>query len=270
MVGMKDLSFEQLIIWCCAADESLLRNKVKEVLLQHNFSYVEDDYVSYRNQLDDKYHVSANNLLFSRGNAKYCLVAHTDVCRDHAAIEYKKERVTPNPVVKELDGVKIIQDEKCEVQVGGDDRLGVAIALWIALHTEHDMSILFTTDEEVGLCSAHYVKFEQLKNFDLLIQIDRGNNINQIVTEIHKLQICDAEMMHFISDLFQKNNIKREFVKGFGTDVYAIKKKNFCKNAINMTCGYHDSKYDSGEEYINVSEALEAIKVVVSFLESGK
>lgn len=270
MVGMKNLSFEELVIWCCAADESDLRNKVKELLSEHKFSYIEDNYVSYRNEHDSKYHVNANNLLFTRGNPKYCLVAHTDVCRDHSAIESGTEKVTPNPVIKELNGEKIIQDENCKVQVGGDDRLGVSIALWIALHTKYDMSILFTTDEEVGLRSAYDVNFEQLKNFDLLIQIDRGNNINQIVTEINRIQICDAEMQYFIHQLFEKNNIQREFVRGFGTDVYAIKKNNLCRNAINMTCGYHDSTYDSGEEYINISEALEAVRVVTSFLEATK
>lgn len=266
MLGMKNLSFEELIILCCAADESDLRNKVKEVLSQHNFSYIEDDYNSHRNELDSKYHVNANNILFTRGNPKYCLVAHTDVCRDHSAIESEKEKVTPNPIIKDLNGDRIIQDENCQVQVGGDDRLGVAICLWIAIHTNYDMSVLFTTDEEVGLRSAHYVNFEQLKNFDLLIQIDRGNNKNQIVTEISRLQICDTQMQYFIQQLFEKNNIQREFVRGFGTDVYAIKKNNLCKNAINMTCGYHDSTYDSGGEYINISEALETIRVVSSFL----
>lgn len=264
---MEQLSFEELIIHCCIADEVELRNQIKEVLSNHNFSFIEDDYVSYRNNYENV-NIKVHNLLFTRGNAKYCLVAHTDVCRDHAVIQWEKEKKLPTPVFKELNGERIIQDKDCETQIGGDDRLGVAMALWLAMHTQHELAILLTTDEEVGLRSAMECKFEQLNQFELLIQIDRGNETNQIVNKIKDIELCDQSTLDFISQLLQSKNINRKFVTGLSTDVFALKKNNMCKNAINMTCGYHDSMYDSGEEYIHIQEAKDTLSLLTFFLEA--
>lgn len=259
--NLQNLSFEDLIIWCCAANEVELRNVIKETLSEHNFSFIEDNYNSYRNEKN-------KNLLFTRGNPDYCLVAHTDVCRDHSSFRAEISNLIPNPVIKNFNGDKIIQDKDCKVQVGGDDRLGVSIALWLALHTKQDMSILFTTDEEVGLLSAFDCKFKELSNFKLLIQIDRGNQSNQIVGSIMGLRLCDDKTLNLIFYLLEKNNIKRKLVTGYATDVFALKKNEMCKNAINMTCGYHNSFSDSGDEYINLREAKETADLVNILLKS--
>jgi putative aminopeptidase FrvX len=68
--------------------------------------------------------------------------------------------------------VTVIQDKDCLVQVGGDDRVGVAIELWLAMKTDLPMALLFTTDEEIGLLSARQVEFPELMDFELLVQID--------------------------------------------------------------------------------------------------
>jgi len=250
-------SFSDLIIWCCSQSEHSLRDSIKTELSRKGFSFIEDDYISYRNLS------GVGNLLLTRGNPELCLVAHTDVCRDHYYYENRIFPRKPNPVIKISNGREIIQDKNCSVQVGGDDRLGVAIALWCALHTDHDLSILLTTDEEVGLVSASKVSFDQLNSYKLLIQIDRGNNSNQIVTEIRGVKLCDDDTILFLQEKMNSLGVKREFVVGKGTDVFEIKKANLCKNAINMTCGYHDSHGDSGNEYIDVQEAIEARNFVV-------
>lgn len=254
------MSFSDLIIWCCSQRESTLRNKIKQTLKKKSFSVFEDDYKSYRNLK------GVSNLLLVRGSPQFCLVAHTDVCRDHSSYEMDVPVRKPKPVIKVLNGRKIIQDKTETVQVGGDDRLGVAIALWCALHTEQDLALLFTTDEEVGLISASYCSFEQLNNYKLLIQIDRGNNSNQVVNQIGGLDLCDSETVSFIQERMDASNIKRNFVVGRGTDVYAIRQTDTCKNAINMTCGYHNSYGDSGEEYIDIEEAEESRDFVLALI----
>ncbi len=259
-IDLKALSFEDLLIWTCAQQEDNLRTTAKEVLVNYGFSYKEDEYKTYR-EVD-----GINNILFTRGDPQFCLVAHTDVCRDHTASRNGTLWMNPEPVFKDLDGRKIIQDKNNEVQVGGDDRVGVAISLWCALHTDKPISILFTTDEEVGLVSAEEVKFEELNNYKLLIQIDRGNNTNQIVNKISKLDICDEETTNFIAEKMASLNMNREFVVGKLTDVYAIKKNQMCKNAINMTCGYYNSKYDSPLEYIDVEEANDTKNLVIGLI----
>ncbi|HEY9700889.1 MAG TPA: hypothetical protein V6C58_00490, partial [Allocoleopsis sp.] len=149
----------ELLIKCCQMSEISLRDYIKDILPQYNFTIQEDDYISTRKGDYAKIH----NLLAIRGDAKICVVSHTDVCRDHDSLQGKNTDGTPfnydvNPVIKEilhLDKLtKVIQDQDCLVQVGGDDRVGVAIALYFALYTDLPLGLLFTTDEEIGLFSA--------------------------------------------------------------------------------------------------------------------
>lgn len=265
-VDLKSLSFQDLIIWCCVVDEVSLRKNIKKVLSNNNFSYVEDDYVSDRATSYSKNELV--NLLLVRGNKpNYCLVAHTDVCRDHTSFEDKTGILFPIPVVKTLNNRKILQDKNCNTQVGGDDRLGVAIILWCALHTNHDFGILFTTDEESGLVSASKAQFNQLNNFKLLIEIDRGNQSNQLVNQIKDLKICEDKIVEKLLAKLASIDLPRTLVNGGRTDVYILKKNNVCQNAINMTCGYHESYNDSGLEYIDLQEAEDTKKCIISFLE---
>jgi hypothetical protein len=54
----------------------------------------------------------------------------------------------------------------------------------------------------------------------------------------------------------------RSLVQGMHTDVYALKSKNWCKNAVNMTCGYHNSIGADPTEYIDMEEARDTLEYV--------
>lgn len=255
-------SFENFILKCCGSTEWDLRKFLKRFLTNAGFQIQEDDYVSYR---DGKYK-TIRNMLAIRGNPRICLVAHTDVCRDHSDIF---ERATP--VIKTItkaDGSiqRIIQDKDCEVQVGGDDRLGVAINTWIALNTGYDLGLLFTTDEEVGLVSADYVRFPELMDFDLLVEVDRGNHSNQLVTNISGTQMCTGKTAQRLLRISEKIGLPRQTITGMITDVLAIKNRNRCKEAVNMTCGYHNSYGAQKNEYIDIQEAKDTMKYVANIV----
>ena len=263
-----------LLIKCCQLSEISLRDYIQDILPEHNFTLQQDDYISPRKGDYAKIH----NLLAIRGDAKICVVSHTDVCRDHAELQGKNPNLTPanyhvNPVIKEilhLDKLtKVIQDQDCLAQVGGDDRVGVAIALYFALYTDLPLGLLFTTDEEIGLISAKKVSFPELMEFDLLVQIDRGNQITkQIVTKIHNMELCDFETVEFLIELSEKIGRSRIPVQGYGTDVYAIKVNNKCQKAINLTCGYHNSRSSSPLEYIVIEEAEDTMEFVQEIIKS--
>lgn len=254
-------SFENFIINCCKAKEWNLRKYLKNVFRRNGFSIKEDDYKSSRGGKIDAVH----NMLMVRGKPKICLVAHTDVCRDHAFGSPNVE-----PVIKEKfsfgEAKKIIQDKDCKYQVGGDDRLGVAINAWIALNTGYDIGLLFTTDEEIGLISAEYVKFPELNDFDLLVQVDRGNHSNQLVNAIGSVRMCSDETTQTLLNIANNINMPRYTVNGMITDVVAMKTNDVCKEAINMTCGYHNSYGSSAEEYIDIQEARDTMKYVASIV----
>ncbi|HAZ44347.1 MAG TPA: hypothetical protein DDW76_24090 [Cyanobacteria bacterium UBA11369] len=269
--------FAELIVTCCKLSELELRSYIKEVLASRNFSIQEDRYLSQRSGEFSSIH----NLLALRGNPKVCLVSHTDVCRDHDKLQgIPPKRTAPdyivNPAIKNLmhfdNWGAAIQDENCLAQVGGDDRVGVAIALWLAVTTDSPLGILLTTDEEIGLISAKQVDFPELMDFELLVQIDRGNQPHQeIVTEIFETKICEESLAKSLVDLSIKKGKPRQEVVGRGTDVFAIKSNGRCKNAINLTCGYHNSYGSSPSEYIVIHEAeetMEYVKDIIEFMQN--
>lgn len=252
-------SFENFIIKCCELDEWDLRDFLREKLTAAGFTIQEDDYKSYRTGQYQKVH----NMLAMRGEPKVCLVAHTDVCRDHGS---RREHKKAKPVIKEVSRFgkesRIIQDENCAVQVGGDDRLGVAINTWIALNTGYDLGLLFTTDEEVGNCSADYANFKEFMHFDLFVQVDRGNHSRQLVTNIGGVKLCDTQMANTLLQIAEDIGLPRVPVIGLMTDVLALKSDNKIKAAVNMTCGYHGSIGSSPNEYIEIDEAKDTLRYV--------
>lgn len=254
---MNNYSFENYVMQCCKSREWNLRKFLKSKLINAGFEILEDDYSSYR---DGKYQL-VHNMLAIRGNPRVCLVAHTDVCRDHG-----NDLPNVNPVIKtmEIDGEtrRIIQDKHCETQVGGDDRLGVAINSWIALNTGYDLGLLFTTDEEVGVVSAEYVHFSELLNFDILLQVDRGNRSDQLVSSIGGMELCSQKTAKRLINISKDLGDPRYIVDGMLTDVLALKMNHMCKDAVNMTCGYHNSIGAQKNEYIDIQEAKDTMKYV--------
>lgn len=260
-------TFPEFIMKCCQLKEWSLRKFLKRTLTKNGFSFTEDDYISKRANYNKGYE-SVHNLLFVRGNPKICLVAHTDVCRDHT---YSREVPIVKPVIKTIETLygskQIIQDKDCEVQVGGDDRLGVAINTWTALNTDYDLGLLFTTDEEVGLISAGYCTLSGLKNFELLVQVDRGNNSNQLVSNISGIQLAEPKVIKRLLKIAKEMGVSRNEVRGLITDVAALRENEMCSNAVNMTCGYHNSHGSDPYEYIDILEAESTLKYVHNIIQ---
>ena len=282
--------FENFMLQCLKAPEPQLRRWLHKVLIRAGFEIFEDGYESDRCSKDPRYK-TVHNMLAIRGNKpNICLVAHTDVCRDHEALresrfgsggEYshymggrheekgeagKPPNVVVEPVVKiwndDNGAHRIIQDRNCKIQVGGDDRLGVAINTYIALNSGLDMGLLFVTDEEIGLKSARVCDFPQFKDFDLVAQVDRGNNSNEVVIKISGDILCSYDTAAKLLEIAYDIGLPRRPVTGAHTDVYAIHSQGRIKDCINMTCGYHNSRGSDPTEYIDVQEAKDTLRYV--------
>ena len=251
-------SFEQFIAKCCRAKETDLRKFIKKVLAREGFKLIEDDFRSKKNGVP--------NLLAVRGRPNVALLAHTDVCREHNNIT---NQPTPEFKTRLVDGEErlILTDKYYGMQIGGDDRLGVAINLWIALNTGYeDLALLFLTDEELGTISSDHLNLKYVNDFKLLVQVDRGNHSNQLVTGIYGLRICSPSMTKQLLDITKDIGSPRYAVDGMLTDVYTIKYNGYKGDAINMTCGYHNSYGSSGSEYIDVKEARDTMKFVAEIV----
>lgn len=288
--------FEKHIIQCCKQPEWSLRAWMKKVLQRAGFTeFYEDGYLSDRVRKDKRYS-SVHNLLAIRGhNANICLAAHTDICRDHNEDRSENDKYgkygvmdywmynrepsekdmprTPRqvePVIKsvEMDGIvrRVIQDRECRLQVGGDDRLGVAIITWIALNTGYDMGLYFPTDEEIGLKSASACKMERLKAFELIAQVDRGNHTDELVNKINGDILADYDTTCRALTIAYNLGMPRTIVNGAGTDVAALKRNGYAKQAFNMTCGYHNSVSSQPNEYIDIEEATNTLRFVAGLV----
>lgn len=276
--------FERHIIQCCKASEWDLRKWLKKTLTRAGFIIYEDNYKTERVEKEKRYE-SVHNMVAVRGTPRVCLVAHTDVCRDHESLrsgssfsgygnywmeggDEPKNKVPRRvePIIKQVEheGVlrRIIQDKDCKLQVGGDDRLGVAINTYIALNTGYDLALYFPTDEEIGLKSARVCEMPQLKEFDLLVQVDRGNHSDELVIKIGGEILCDYDTAVRLLEIAYDNKMPRAPVTGMATDVYALKQRNQCKAAVNMTCGYHSSHGAGPNEYIELDEAKNTLRYV--------
>jgi hypothetical protein len=284
--------FEHHIIQCCKAPEWELRKWLKKTLTRAGFEIFEDGYKTDRVAKEKRYE-SVHNMLAIRGNPNVCLVAHTDVCRDHEELradsrfngygEYhhwmydrhdeegnKKVIRKVEPVVKKVEHEgtirRVIQDKDCKLQVGGDDRLGVAINTYIALNTGYPLGLYFPTDEEIGLKSARACEMPRLKDFDLLVQVDRGNHSDELVIKIGSEILCSYDTAVRLLEIAYDNDMPRSPITGLATDVYALKSKGQCKEAVNMTCGYHHSHGASPNEYIEIDEARSTMKYVAEIV----
>lgn len=276
-------SFEKFIIQCCKAEEGQFRKWMRRVLPRYDFAITEDDYISDRAEKIPSFK-NVHNLLAVRGKPKVCLVAHTDICRDHDSKppyygdpnKKPDNAIMVDPIVKTVEVEeedskvikRIIQDRTCATQVGGDDRLGAAINLWVALNTGYDMALLFTTDEEIGCKSANKVKFPELLTYDLCVQVDRGNHSHELVNRINGTPLCSYDTTIRLLEIAFDMGRPRKVIEGNSTDVRVLKSRGIIKEAVNMTCGYHCSFSSGPNEYICVAEAIDTMKYCSSIIRS--
>jgi len=255
------MDFLSHVITCCEQPEPALRRYLRNLLSRNGFVIETDRYRSPRA-------CRTPNLRAVRGAPTLGLIAHTDTCREH-----EEDIRHPRPVVCTRETRRgqrqVIQDRSTSVQLGGDDRLGVAIITWAALAMpDAPLSLLFTTDEEIGLQSAAELPESWTRCLDLLVEVDRGNQAEaQLVTSIGGLRLCSARTERMLLEVARACGHPRVAVEGRLTDVYEIVARGACENAVNMTCGYHDSVWASGREYIDVLEAVETLAYVRAIID---
>ena len=162
---------------------------------------------------------------------------------------------------------RIVTDRTNATQVGGDDRVGVAIARMIALESRRAIAILLTTDEEIGLQGAAAVPDAWLERFELFVQIDRGSRFGrELVTQIGGTRLCSAEREARLLAIAEALGAPRVPVVGGSTDVAELKAHGMRADAVNLTCGYYAPH--SADEWVDVEEAEEAARYVRAILDS--
>ena len=174
-----------------------------------------------------------DGFLYAQGSKPILLVAHMDTVH----------KETPKQIVIENQKISSPQG------IGGDDRCGIYMILEII--KEHDCSVLFTEDEEVGGIGAD--KFVQtalaqslISQFNFIIEFDRKGKDDAVFYDCE-----NPEFEEFITQKYFKTNF------GSFSDISIIAPA-LQVAAVNLSCGYY--KPHTTEEYVMFDEMEKVIQ----------
>ena len=204
---------------------------------------------------DCKLYKNHGNLYVTRGNADIypCVVAHTDTVHDiHKEFHIKRHKDIYYAINQDIE----------RVGVGGDDKVGVFVALEI-LRTTPNCKVAFFRDEEVGCVGSKLADMTFFDDVAFVMQCDR-QGYTDFVNEIFYEDMFNKEFSDGISDLLTKYG-KVESDGGM-TDVWQLAENGLDVCCANMSCGYYDPHTDN--EYIRISEVLATLDLVKEICET--
>lgn len=187
----------------------------------------------------------------TKGGKSRAIVAHTDAVG-----------VQENVAIQQGIGYNfasdIIYNKTGKRPIGGDDKVGVAIALTIG-EIMPDVSVWLFADEEVGLVGSNNV--ENIDPVDLAIQFDRRGAVD-LIPKIGQTNIASkrtaGKVLRLLTHRVPEN--------GGSTDVAALVRRNIAQCAFNFSCGYYAPH--TAREYIVYAEAqrslLDALAIMLA------
>jgi hypothetical protein len=139
--------------------------------------------------------------------------------------------------------------------IGGDDKVGVAIALVIAEFAP-EISVLLLADEEGGCDGAKAVDIPQ---HVLAVECDRRGSCD-LVDRILQQDLMDYSVKSHMKGILPHRNV----TTGSNTDVKELVSRELALNAVNLSCGYH--KPHTSDEFVVLTQAHQALADAWSLL----
>tara|TARA_R110000851_G_scaffold330328_3_gene503054 strand:- start:1019 stop:2206 length:1188 start_codon:yes stop_codon:yes gene_type:complete len=202
--------------------------------------------VLYKNQ---------GNLYVTRGQADLypCVVAHTDTVHDiHDEFHVKRHK----------DVLYAINQDYRRVGIGGDDKVGIFVALEVLL-SNPICKVAFFRDEEVGCVGSTLADMEFFDDVSLVMQCDR-QGYKDFVSNIFYTDLYDSKFREAVNPILSLHG-KVESDGGL-TDVYQLTENGLGVACANMSCGYYDPHSDN--EYIVISEVYSTCNLVKDIVTS--
>ncbi len=196
------------------------------------------------------------NIYVTKGEAESypCIVAHTDTVHD---------LVNNFLLFNSGDRLFSIDGDTMErVGIGGDDKVGVFVALQILKEVDVCKAAFFR-DEEVGCVGSADADMSFFKDVEFALQCDR-KGYKDFVNEIYGTKLFSSEFSHGISAILDKWS--RAETSGGLTDVCQLVTNGLGVCVANMSCGYYDPHSDN--EFIVISEVDETLEFVLEIFEA--
>jgi len=197
--------------------------------------------------------VDNNNIYITKGDTEFypCIVSHTDTV--HNIHKY----------------YKVFNDDGCifafnaqtgkQVGVGGDDKVGIWIALEMLLSQEN-IKCAFFHSEEIGCIGSSQANMKWFNDVGYCFQADRRGNtdfVNSISGKLYSKAFKKA-----IAPILKEYGYKE--ASGSMTDVLQLSENSVGVCVANMSCGYWEPHSD--EEIVEFDDANNCLDMVVSLV----
>lgn len=228
--------------------------RLKEVMAVQTTSYntrLMNDYIlKYVKDLGGcKVMKKDGNIYVTKGEGDVypCVVAHTDTVHD---IEKELH------VVQVGDVLLSVNDKYERCGIGGDDKVGIFVALEVLRNTDV-CKVAFFRDEEVGCVGSTVAYMKFFDNVSFALQCDR-RGYEDFVNEIFYTKLYSDEFSNAIQGLLYKYG--RVESDGGLTDVYQLTENGLDVCVANLSCGYYDPHSDN--EFIKINEVYSTLDLV--------
>ena len=237
-----------------------------EVLSIQTTSGNEFDMIAYINKFcrDNVPHaevvIKDNNIYVTKGDADVypCIVAHTDTV--HSIHKY----------------YKVFDDDNClfafnsesgkQVGVGGDDKVGIWLALEMLVSFDK-IKCAFFHSEEIGCVGSSQADMEWFKDVGYCLQGDRRgceDFINNISGKLFSKAFSKA-----IAPILKEYKYKE--TSGAITDVGQLAENGIGVCVANMSCGYYEPHSDEEiVEFYDANNCLDMMQMIVAALGRNK
>lgn len=223
----KELLLQTVNVQTCSEDETRMVQYIKDFLNFSRIPYTVD---------------KVGNILATKGNADLykCVACHMDTVHDI----YDGWQVHEDGGI--LSASAIINGSRQQVGTGGDDKVGVFIALSM-LSIFDDIKVAFFTQEEIGCIGSRAVDMTWFDDCSFIFQADRRGN-TEVITNDCNGQLVSEEFLSLIKPHMDAYNL----VEGRGslTDVSTMKGNGLEICVCNIFAGYYNAH--TSKETINI------------------
>lgn len=159
--------------------------------------------------------------------------------------------------------VRLVKDEKRlyiiaedndhkRVGVGGDDKCGIFVCLYLLEHLDNIKTIFFSSEESGGTGSRN-IDLEEFKNCKFLGGIDRWNG-HDFINRYSAEYTISKEFKNAIDPIMKQYGYS--FNSGLFTDSFNVMDRGINLSCFNLSCGYYS--HHSSEEYVDLNELYNA------------
>lgn len=199
---------------------------------------------------------SQGNLYITKGVSRTypCIVAHMDsvhkIGSDLSVIEHNGVMTGFNYITMQQSGI------------GGDDKVGIYIALKCLAMYDH-IKLAFFVDEERGCIGSRGADMSFFDDCRFVLQADRRGNTDFVVNA-SGVKLSSKKFKKAVRPLIADYGYS--FSDGMMTDVMQLKQNGLKVSCANISCGYY--RPHSADEYVVVSEVETCLGMFITLIDS--